>query len=303
MKKRAGLIKKICVLLLTIGCFAAKCESKKEEARTPIVEMVSDPDPILSKECSDVLESELPEAREIAAVLEAWVKDPSAHLAALAAPQIGKLKRIIVVQFGLKGGKVSTLAMINPEIVEKSDALSTEIDACASLPDVLALTSRSLEIIVKYRDLDFKIKTVRLTGFDAFAAQHEICHLNGKNFIDHQNVGESQRKEILAIYFDKALGKKEKKIKLFECFLNNLKEDLGKRYLKENADFIFVAGGVVILNKILELGKEDVRLSRSLGKRLTKDEREAILRAIGRFSKENLRKIFRILLARHINEG
>lgn len=96
----------------------------------------------------------------------------------LAAPQIGILKRLIVIDTGEK-----FIELINPEIVEREgEKISTE--GCLSVPGIIGRVSRSLYVRVKGLNRDGE--EVEVTGSDllAKALQHEIDHLDGVLFID-----------------------------------------------------------------------------------------------------------------------
>ena len=99
----------------------------------------------------------------------------------LAAPQIGILKRIIVIDLSEEGGEVYKL--INPVIVKaKGEQVCRE--GCLSVPGVLGDVIRPKEVIVEA--LDENGKKVRIKGTDllAIVLSHEIDHLDGVLFID-----------------------------------------------------------------------------------------------------------------------
>ena len=98
----------------------------------------------------------------------------------LAAPQIGILKRILVIDTGEKDEK---LEMINPKItkLEKEVILS---EGCLSFPNVFGNVRRYNYTEAEYMTKDGEKKTIKAEGLLAQAIQHEIDHLNGKLFID-----------------------------------------------------------------------------------------------------------------------
>jgi len=96
----------------------------------------------------------------------------------LAAPQIGILKRLIVIDTGEQ-----YIELINPEIIEREgEKVSTE--GCLSVPNIIGRVPRSF--YVKVRGLNRHGEEVVLEGTDllAKAFQHEIDHLDGILFID-----------------------------------------------------------------------------------------------------------------------
>lgn len=118
----------------------------------------------------------------------------------LAAPQIGILKRIILVDVKADGkGKVGDLGVyINPEIIWKSKTKGEWYEGCYSTGRVCGIVSRPISIKIKalklhsrsvYSNplLEWKAQEVeeKHTGYIARIFQHEIDHLNGIVFISH----------------------------------------------------------------------------------------------------------------------
>ena len=97
-----------------------------------------------------------------------------------AAPQIGILKRVLVIDTGEEGEK---LEMINPTItkLEKEVILS---EGCLSFPNVFGNVRRYNYTEAEYMTKDGEKKTIKAEGLLAQAIQHEIDHLNGVLFID-----------------------------------------------------------------------------------------------------------------------
>ena len=96
----------------------------------------------------------------------------------LAAPQVGILKRIIVVDIG-----EGIHALINPELVEQNGE-DADFEGCLSVPGVRGKVVRPAEVVVKGLDQDGKDIEVKGSGLFARALCHEIDHLNGVLFID-----------------------------------------------------------------------------------------------------------------------
>lgn len=96
----------------------------------------------------------------------------------LAAPQIGILKRIIVIDVG-----EGLLELINPEILEE-EGEQCDAEGCLSLPGKTGDVIRPDKVKVKGLDRDGKEIIVEGTGLLARALCHEIDHLNGILFID-----------------------------------------------------------------------------------------------------------------------
>ncbi|EEW26264.1 peptide deformylase [Rhodobacter ferrooxidans] len=103
----------------------------------------------------------------------------------LAAPQIGILQRVFVMDTGWKEGRPAPQVLVNPEILWRSEACKTVAEGCLSLPGISPDISRPAEIRLRWRDLDGTPHEAHLTGFAATCAQHEIDHLDGILTLDH----------------------------------------------------------------------------------------------------------------------
>ena len=98
----------------------------------------------------------------------------------LAAPQVGVLRRIVVVE--TEPGEV--IELINPKIIAFSGEQREE-EGCLSVPGRAGITTRPMHVTV--RALNRRGETVEYTGsgLKARAFCHELDHLDGKLFIDH----------------------------------------------------------------------------------------------------------------------
>lgn len=103
----------------------------------------------------------------------------------LAGPQVGILKRIIVIDLYEDGEQY---ALINPRIIsQKGEQIVDE--GCLSFPNQFAKVRRAKEVVVEALNLDGK--KVKIKGKDllAQALQHEIDHLNGEVFVNKCEAG------------------------------------------------------------------------------------------------------------------
>jgi len=100
----------------------------------------------------------------------------------LAAPQVGKDARLIVVSMG----NGSAIAMVNPVIVRSEDYQQSR-EGCLSVPKDKwgQLVARRKRIRVEYQDLDGDVHKLKAQGQLAAVIQHEIDHLNGVLFTDY----------------------------------------------------------------------------------------------------------------------
>jgi peptide deformylase len=96
----------------------------------------------------------------------------------LAAPQIGILKRVVVIDVG-----EGLLELINPRIIEETGE-QIEVEGCLSLPDVFGEVKRPAKVVVEA--LNTKGEKVLIEGKELLARAlcHEIDHLNGILFKD-----------------------------------------------------------------------------------------------------------------------
>ena len=103
----------------------------------------------------------------------------------LAGPQIGELKRLIVMDCSRDVEKSELWQMINPEVIELSKDNSTLEEGCLSIPGHTADVSRPDWIKLRFTDIKGKEQQIKAEGLLAACIQHEIDHLNGILFIDH----------------------------------------------------------------------------------------------------------------------
>ena len=103
----------------------------------------------------------------------------------LAAPQVGVLKRLVVMDCSEKNTQKKPFKFINPEILNLSSEKSEFEEGCLSLPTQYAKVERPSNIEVKYEDENGKKFKKKFSGIEATCLQHEIDHLDGKLFVDH----------------------------------------------------------------------------------------------------------------------
>ena len=103
----------------------------------------------------------------------------------LAGPQVGELKRLIVVDCSRDNEKSELWQMINPEVIELSEDNTSLEEGCLSIPGHIAEVSRPDWIKLRFTDIKGKEQQIKAEGLLAACIQHEIDHLNGILFIDH----------------------------------------------------------------------------------------------------------------------
>jgi peptide deformylase len=102
----------------------------------------------------------------------------------LAAPQIGVLKRVIVLDTTPRQPDSNPIAMVNPQILSSEGEIIYK-EGCLSVPGEAEEVDRALKVIVKFQDENGVEKTMETDGLLAIAVQHETDHLNGIMFVDH----------------------------------------------------------------------------------------------------------------------
>lgn len=111
----------------------------------------------------------------------------------LAAPQIGILKRIVVIDIG--DGLVE---MINPKIVE-SDGLQEELEGCLSVPGVYVMTKRPFKVKATALDRNGNPFEIEAEDFMARAICHELDHLDGHLMLERGRIlSKEEVEEIMA---------------------------------------------------------------------------------------------------------
>ena len=135
-------------------------------------------DPVLRKECRPLKEMNDRTRQLIDDMFDTMYE---AQGVGLAAPQVGILKQIVVIDVGME--EPEPLVLINPEILEMNGEC-TDYEGCLSVPGYQGQVSRAEQ--VKVRALDPEMKEFELTadGLLARCIQHETDHLHGVLCID-----------------------------------------------------------------------------------------------------------------------
>ncbi len=97
----------------------------------------------------------------------------------LAAPQIGVLRRLVVIETPDSG----LIQMINPEIIS-ADGEQTGAEGCLSVPGKSGTVTRPMDVTVRYTDRNGKTVERSGSGLLARAFCHELDHLDGKLYVD-----------------------------------------------------------------------------------------------------------------------
>jgi peptide deformylase len=121
-----------------------------------------------------------------AAALDWEDSRPHEISAALAAVQVDRLERVVIVRtdFETKENRDFT-ALINPEIVKKEGEIIADYEGCLSVAGVYGKVPRASKVRVKALNERGEEVRFKAEGFLARVIQHEIDHTNGIVFIDH----------------------------------------------------------------------------------------------------------------------
>ena len=148
-------------------------------ARLPILVA---PHPILKRKAQPVAEVDARVGKLMDDMVETMY---DANGIGLAAPQVGVLDRVIVVDVHEKGEPANPMRLANPEIVWSSDEKSVCEEGCLSVPEQYAEVTRPQRIRVRYLDEKNQQQEIEADGMLATCIQHEIDHLNGVLFVDY----------------------------------------------------------------------------------------------------------------------
>lgn len=154
------------------------------------MKIITTPDPRLRQKSTKVGVID-DEAREIIANMRKlsidWEKEHPYELsAAMAAPQMGAMKRIIIIRDDMENKKnASFTALIDPEIIRAEGKIITDYEGCLSVPSIYGKVPRASKVKVKAKLEDGTEVRIKASDELARTLLHEIDHLDGILFIDH----------------------------------------------------------------------------------------------------------------------
>lgn len=141
--------------------------------------IVKEGDPVLRKTCREVTVFDEKLSTLIDDMIETMY---AADGVGLAAPQVGVLRRVVVIDVG-----DGPIILVNPKIVEKS-GLQEETEGCLSCPGIFGITKRPSFVKVRAQGRDGRFFTISGKDLLARAFCHEIDHLDGILFKDHAEI-------------------------------------------------------------------------------------------------------------------
>lgn len=133
------------------------------------------PDDILRKKCRVVEKIDDKILELLDDMVETMVEEDGVGLAA---PQVGILKRLVVIDVG-----EGVFKMINPEILEMQGA-EVDIEGCLSVPERSGEVERPTWLKLRYTDIEGREILLEAEDFFARAICHELDHLDGVLYID-----------------------------------------------------------------------------------------------------------------------
>ncbi len=148
----------------------------------PTIPILIAPNPILKAKARPIGKEDDGLVRDLTAKMFASMY--AAPGIGLAAPQVGQLLRLIVIDL-MREEKSNPLVLINPEILDLSKEQATREEGCLSLPGQYADVTRAARCKVRYLDLAGEAQEVEAEGLLNACLQHEIDHLDGVLFVDH----------------------------------------------------------------------------------------------------------------------
>jgi len=167
-----------------------KLDAEREaRRRLALAQIRQYPDPVLRMQARPVERFD-DELRALAERMGRLMVD--ANGVGLAATQVGMLRRVLVFQHG---EEERPTALVNPEIVERSEERETDDEGCLSLQGVLVPVERHVAITVSARDVGGGEVRLELEGLDARVVQHEVDHLDGVLILD-RTTAEARRQAL-----------------------------------------------------------------------------------------------------------
>ena len=151
-----------------------------------ILPILQFPDPLLKERSAPVTGVDAAASSVIDDLLDTMRASPGG--VGIAAPQVGVLKRIVVVDVSShrRGGQEENhglLVLVNPEILARGGKQLVR-EGCMSVPDYTANVQRAQWVLVDALDREGKQLILEAIGFEAVAIQHEMDHLDGILFLD-----------------------------------------------------------------------------------------------------------------------
>jgi peptide deformylase len=146
-----------------------------------ILEIVKYGDPALTKRAEEITEFDARLRKMVDDMFETMY---GANGVGLAAPQVGILKRLFVMDCSAGREKPRKVALINP-VIETEEGEQIGDEGCLSFPGIYLQVPRPERLVVRAQDIDGKPFSLDVMELEARCVSHETEHLDGDLFIEH----------------------------------------------------------------------------------------------------------------------
>ncbi len=145
------------------------------------MKIVTVPDPLLREVCEECEVGDASLKRLAKKMAKTMYKNNGCGLAA---PQVGVMKRFVVIDCDQEDGKQDPMFLVNPVLVETRGESVTDEEGCLSCPGISVKVTRPEYAVVRYFDLDGEEWVIEGDGLLGRCLQHELDHLDGRTLFD-----------------------------------------------------------------------------------------------------------------------
>jgi peptide deformylase len=146
-----------------------------------ILEIVKYGDPVLTERADEVTEFDERLRKLVDNMFETMYGAPGVGLAA---PQVGILRRLFVMDCSSGRNKKQKVALINP-VIETEEGEQVGEEGCLSFPGIIFQVKRPERLVVRAQDIDGSALTLDVMDLEARCVAHETDHLDGELFINY----------------------------------------------------------------------------------------------------------------------
>jgi len=145
------------------------------------LEIVKYGDPVLQQRAQEITEFDEQLKKLVDDMFETMYIAPGVGLAA---PQVGILKRLFVMDCTSGNDRTRKIALINP-VIEIEEGEQTGDEGCLSFPGIAFAVTLAKRVVVRAQDLDGSPFTLDVMDLEARCVSHETDHLDGELFINY----------------------------------------------------------------------------------------------------------------------
>jgi peptide deformylase len=146
-----------------------------------ILDIVKYGDPVLTQRANEVTEFDENLRKLVDNMFETMYGAPGVGLAA---PQIGLLKRLFVMDCSSGRNQKQKVVLINP-VIETEEGEQVGEEGCLSFPGIFVQVTRPQRVVVRAQDTDGSTFTLDIMDLEARCVAHETDHLDGELFIEY----------------------------------------------------------------------------------------------------------------------